>query len=196
MTYGLGYLLKIKFCSVQQLFSDLGNTKTSSTKQFMYSKQTFKESVDMGKLDAFFCLFCTLVADFDPHFLFLAGFSPLATLASASSTFSPSPSVALHISLDFPPIILILPWTRMSIEGKLIDPSFCFMTYRHVKNWFTLLLDRSQTTSCLDSKLFLYIFIFINQKFQFMIFTIAMTILLSDIQVWPWPSTYLNKCFK
>ena len=46
---------------------------------------------------------------------------------------------------------------------------FALVTYRHVKHWFTHLLDRSQTL-CLDSK---FILIFKNQKFQFMTFTLA-----------------------
>ena len=48
------------------------------------------------------------------------------------------------------------------------SPLFSIVTYRYVKNRFTHLLDRCQITSCLDSKLFS---IFMNQKFQFMIYT-------------------------
>ena len=59
--------------------------------------------------------------------------------------------------------------------------------------WRTDLLDRSRTTSCLDSKLVLNIY---EQILQFMIFTLANDLLLPDLQVWPWPSTYLNKCYK
>ena len=39
-------------------------------------------------------------------------------------------------------------------RNNLSSPLFARVTYRHVKNWFTHLLDRSQTISCLDSKLF------------------------------------------
>ena len=62
---------------------------------------------------------------------------------------------------------MILEWFS---RDNLLSLPFALVTYRHVKNWFTHLRDRSQITSCLDSKLFL---IFMNQKFQFMIFTLA-----------------------
>ena len=39
-------------------------------------------------------------------------------------------------------------------RDNLSSPLFALVIYRHVKNWFTHLLDRSQTTSCLDSKHF------------------------------------------
>ena len=51
-----------------------------------------------------------------------------------------------------------------------------------MKNW-------NQTISSLDSKHFF--FNIQNKTFQFMIFTLA-----NDHQVWPWPSTYLNKFIK
>ena len=71
----------------------------------------------------------------------------------------------LHCLRNIPKGVLCL--TRMVVQGQLVEPPFVLETYRHVKNCFTQLLDRNQT-SCLDRKLFL---IFMNQKL--MIFTIA-----------------------
>ena len=121
---------------------------------------------------------------------------------------------------------------------------FALLTNRHVKNWFTHLLDRSQTTSCLDSKLFLntyepkisiYDIILANDHFivqppsmtltfnvpeQMFQITLPLVkeyncaklfrnscinvqellnlwpFLSFDLQVWPWPLSNLNKCFK
>ena len=70
---------------------------------------------------------------------------------------------------------------------------FALVTYKHVKNWFTHSLHKSQTTSCLDSNFFLILF---TINFYLWYLHWPMTILLSDLQMWPWPSTYLNKCFK
>ena len=56
-------------------------------------------------------------------------------------------------------------------RDNLSSPLFALVIYRHVKNRFTHLLDRIQTTSCSDSKHFFLIFM--NQKFQYMIFTLA-----------------------
>ena len=56
----------------------------------------------------------------------------------------------------------------MIVQGQIGERAFALVIYNHEKNWFTHLLDRSQITSCLDSKLFLT---FMNQKFQFMTFT-------------------------
>ena len=53
---------------------------------------------------------------------------------------------------------------------NLSSPPFALVTFRHVKAWFTHLLDRRQITPCLDSKL---LSIFMNQTFQILIFTPA-----------------------
>ena len=42
----------------------------------------------------------------------------------------------------------------MVVQGQLVEPTFALVT----KNWFTHLSDRSQTSSCLDSKLIIYIY--------------------------------------
>ena len=40
-------------------------------------------------------------------------------------------------------------------RDNLSSLPFAFLTFRHVNNWFTHFLDRSQITACLDSNLFL-----------------------------------------
>ena len=80
---------------------------------------------------------------------------------------------------------LCLSWLSASLNklkwlsrDNLSSQLFALVTYRHMKNWFTHLLDRSQITSCLDSKLFL---ILMYQKFKFMMFTLAN----NHFIVWP-----------
>ena len=58
----------------------------------------------------------------------------------------------------------------MVVQGQLVDPPFALVIYKACKELIHSLSDRSQITSCLNSKFFL---IFMNQKFQFMIFTLA-----------------------
>ena len=61
--------------------------------------------------------------------------------------------------------------TRMVVQDNLSSPLFALVTYRHVRNWITHLLDGSQTKSCSDSKQFF--FNIYEPTFQFMIFTLA-----------------------
>ena len=42
----------------------------------------------------------------------------------------------------------------LTSRDNLSSPLFALGTYRHVKNWFTHLLDKSQTTSWLDSNIY------------------------------------------
>ena len=61
--------------------------------------------------------------------------------------------------------------TRIVVHGQLVEPTICFRDLSACEELIhSLLLDRSQIISCLDSKFFS---IFMNKKFQFMIFTIV-----------------------
>ena len=65
-------------------------------------------------------------------------------------------------------------------------------------NWFTHLLDRSQTTSYLDSKLFFNIYEPKISIYDMILHYGSDRSIYNHFIVWPsrpWPSTYLNKCF-
>ena len=61
---------------------------------------------------------------------------------------------------------------RMVVQGQLVEPAVCFSNIQAYEELIHSLLDRSQVISCLDSKHFFNIYP-INQKVQFMIFTLA-----------------------
>ena len=44
--------------------------------------------------------------------------------------------------------------TKAVVLGQLPRPLFALVTYKHMKNWFTHLLDRSLTTACLKTNFF------------------------------------------
>ena len=70
--------------------------------------------------------------------------------------------------------------TWLIVRDNLLSSLFALVTYVYVKNWFTHLKDRGQTTSCLDCNFFLTQ---MDQKFQIMIFTLA------DDHFTVWPSS-------
>ena len=64
---------------------------------------------------------------------------------------------------------ICIPFKLEWLSTHILSSSLiALVTYRHVKNWFTHLLDRRPTTSCLDSKLFL---IFKNKNKIYDIYT-------------------------